>query len=53
MTILAAVFGLLLIGLIVWEGFKTIILPRSVTRALRVTRGFYRVLWPVGPAAFS
>jgi len=47
MQILAAVFGLLLIGLIVWEGFETIILPRSVTRALRVTRGFYRVLWPV------
>ena len=47
MQILAAVFGLFLIGLIVWEGFETIILPRSVTRALRITRGFYRVLWPV------
>ncbi len=47
MAILAALGGILLIGLVVWEGFETIILPRSVTRALRVTRGFYRVLWPV------
>ena len=43
---LAASFGLFLIGLIVWEGFETIILPRSVTRSLRITRGFYRLLWP-------
>ena len=46
MAIFAALLGLFLIGLIVWEGFETIILPRSVTRALRVTRGFYRLLWP-------
>lgn len=47
MAIIAALAGLFLIGLIVWEGFETIILPRSVTRALRVTRGFYRLLWPI------
>ena len=46
MTILAALFGLFLIGLIVWEGFETIILPRTVTRPLRITRGFYRLFWP-------
>lgn len=46
-SILAAFFGLLLIGLIIWEGFETIILPRSVTRSLRVTRGFYKLLWPI------
>ena len=46
MAILEAIVGLFLIGLIVWEGFETIILPRSVTRSLRVTRGFYRLLWP-------
>ena len=43
----AAALGLFLIGLIVWEGFETIILPRSVTRSLRVTRGFYKLLWPI------
>ncbi|MGI4790539.1 MAG: potassium channel family protein [Janthinobacterium lividum] len=46
MAILAGIVGTFLIGLIVWEGFETIILPRSVTRALRITRGFYRLLWP-------
>jgi len=46
MAIAAAVLGLFLVGLIVWEGFETIILPRTVTRSLRMTRGFYRVLWP-------
>ena len=44
-TILAASFGLFLLGLIIWEGFETIILPRTVTRPLRATRGFYRLLW--------
>ena len=53
MAILAAVLGVFLIGLIVWEGFETIILPRSVTRSLRVTRGFYRLLWQIGSVAFS
>ncbi len=46
-NVLAALFGLFLIALIVWEGFETIILPRSVTRSLRVTRGFYKLLWPI------
>ena len=43
----SAIFGLWLISAVVWEGFETIILPRTVTRALRMTRGFYRVLWPL------
>lgn len=51
MTILTSIFagllGIFLIALIVWEGFETIILPRSVTRSLRVTRGFYKLLWPI------
>ncbi len=45
-TFLAIALGLYLIGLVVWEGFETIILPRTVTRSLRLTRGFYKVLWP-------
>ena len=46
-SILAAILGAFLITLIVWEGFETIILPRSVTRSLRVTRGFYKLFWPI------
>lgn len=46
MTVLAAILGLWLISAVVWEGFETVILPRTVTRSLRMTRGFYRALWP-------
>lgn len=46
MTIFVGLFGLYLVLLIIWEGFETIILPRSVTRQLRLTRGFYKLLWP-------
>ena len=53
MTITAGLLGLLglfLVLLIIWEGFETIILPRSVTRQLRLTRGFYMVIWPFSAA---
>lgn len=53
MTIITGLLGLLglfLVLLIIWEGFETIILPRSVTRQLRLTRGFYMVLWPFSAA---
>ena len=46
-SIFAALLGAFLVGLIVWEGFETIILPRSVTRSLRLTRGFYKLFWPI------
>ena len=47
---LTGLFGLFLVLLIIWEGFETIILPRSVTRQLRLTRGFYLALWPSSAA---
>ena len=50
MAIFAGLLGLFLVSLIIWEGFETIILPRSVTRHLRLTRGFYLVLWPTSRA---
>ena len=46
LTGLVGLFGLFLVLLVVWEGFETIILPRSITRGFRLTRGFYRALWP-------
>lgn len=48
--LLAALAGLFLILLIAWEGFETIILPRSVTRQLRITRLFYKLSWPISAA---
>lgn len=45
MAILAAISGILLILLVLWEGFETIILPRRVTRRFRLTRFFYHSSW--------
>lgn len=45
MTTLAAIFGMTLILLVLWEGFETIVLPRRVTRRFRLTRFFYRSSW--------
>lgn len=45
MPILAAIGGLLLISVILWESFEVIILPRRVTRRIRLVRLIYRVTW--------
>lgn len=47
LTVLAVVLGIYLLVSILWEGFETIVLPRTVTRSLRVTRLFYRSTWSV------
>ena len=41
----AAVAGLVLVLLVLWETFETLVLPRRVTRRVRITRVFYRALW--------
>jgi hypothetical protein len=45
MNILFGIFGFLIIIFILWDGFETIILPRRVTRAFRITRMFYHLTW--------
>ena len=40
-----AVLGSLLVAIVLWEAFETIVLPRRVTRRFRLTRGFYRATW--------
>jgi hypothetical protein len=45
MRYLAAIAGIFLLGVILWDGFETIILPRRVTRRVRLTRLFYRCTW--------
>ncbi len=45
MVIVAAICGVALIVMVLWEGFETIILPRRVTRRFRLTRFFYRGSW--------
>jgi hypothetical protein len=44
MRILAAIFGIVLILVVAQDAFETIILPRRVTRRLRLARLFYRTI---------
>jgi Ion channel. len=43
--IVATICGIVLIVVVLWEGFETIVLPRRVTRRFRLTRLFYRRTW--------
>jgi hypothetical protein len=45
MHALVGAAGVVVIAAILWEAFETIVLPRRVTRHLRLTRLFYRVTW--------
>jgi hypothetical protein len=45
--LLALITGLFLIGTVLWDAFETIILPRSVSRRLRLTRLYFRGTWHV------
>ena len=45
MKIVATLAGLILIAIILRDGFETIILPRRVTRRLRLTSLFYTISW--------
>ncbi|HSS21467.1 MAG TPA: potassium channel family protein [Pyrinomonadaceae bacterium] len=45
MKLLVAIAGLGLVLIILWDAFETIILPRRVTRRLRLTSLFYSTTW--------
>ncbi len=45
MHALAGIAGLLLLVAVLWDGFETIILPRRVTRRIRLARFFYVLTW--------
>jgi hypothetical protein len=45
MPIAIGLIGLVLIVVVLWDVFETIVLPRRVTRRFRLTRFFYRVVW--------
>jgi hypothetical protein len=45
MTILSAILGALLILIILGDAFETIVLPRRVTRQVRLARLFFRYTW--------
>ncbi len=45
MTTLSLIAGFVLIIGVLWEAFETVVLPRRVTRRVRLTRLFYRSTW--------
>ena len=45
MFILISLLGVVLIVVVLWDVFETIVLPRRVTRRFRLTRAFYRSMW--------
>src|ERR1051325_6890837 len=45
MAWLIGIIGVLLIITVLWDVFETIVLPRRVTRRVRLTRLFYRFTW--------
>jgi hypothetical protein len=45
MKLLIALAGFFILFATLWEAFETIILPRRVTRPIRLVRMFYRVTW--------
>jgi hypothetical protein len=42
---LTAAAGLIIVVVILWEAFETVVLPRRVARPFRLTRLVYRVTW--------
>jgi len=52
MRVAAALLSALVIAIVLWDAFETVVLPRTVTRRLRLARMFFRATWrPWGQAA--
>jgi hypothetical protein len=45
LPMLSLLFGLILIAVVLWDAFETVVLPRTVTRRLRVARLYFRGTW--------
>src|SRR5262245_51637699 len=45
MTVVSAIVGVALIAVVLWDAFETVVLPRTVTRRLRLTRLYYQLTW--------
>ncbi len=45
MSALLVVLSLALIAIVLWDAFETIVLPRRVTRRVRLTSLYYRLTW--------
>ena len=45
MHLMSCVLGVLLISTVLWDAFETVVLPRTVTRGLRLSRVYFRATW--------
>jgi hypothetical protein len=45
--IAALLAGLLVISIVLWDAFETVVLPRTVSRPLQLTRIYFRVTWRI------
>src|SRR5947208_10807062 len=43
--LLALLLSLFVMATVLWEAFETVVLPRTVTRRLRLTRLYFRATW--------
>ena len=53
MTTVAAIGGFLILAVVLWDAFETVVLPRRVNRRFRLTRLFYRWTWAPYSASAS
>src|SRR3979411_274858 len=44
-TFAAIVVGLALVGAGLWDAFESVVLPRRVSRRVRIANAFYRLTW--------
>ncbi len=47
MRLLALPIAIGVIAVMLWDAFETVILPRSVSRRLRLARGYFRITWRI------
>lgn len=47
MSLVAVTIGFFLVIIVLWDAFETVVLPRRVTRRIRLARLFYRTTWPM------
>ena len=45
MHAVALILSLLLIATVLWDAFETIVLPRTVSRRVRLARVYFRATW--------
>ena len=51
MRLIAGLAGLCFIAIVLWDAFETVVLPRTVTRRVRLARVYFRWTWRTWTAA--